>query len=174
MVRPGQRECLVDGVSIVDDGQTNQIPAGTSFGWFLLRVVVKLNAMQVADLGDNHGITFEPDHMVQPGWFKVFLNERQLSHVRRVPELLSAIPVKVHVKPDFAALAGENEFMVQAVEDWQPQPPVQVRQVQKDMFTVTGATAEQIFADPMVVSVEKKSQAPLHETATLRISEMTD
>jgi hypothetical protein len=162
MVHPGQRACRLGGVSIVDDGHTNRIPAGTSFGWFLLRVVVKLNAMQVADLADNHGITLQADHMIQPGWFKVYLKERQLAHVRGVPELLSAIPVKVHVKPDFAELAGETEFVVQAADDWQPQPPVQARKTYKEMFTVSGATAEQIFADPKVVSVGKKPHIRLH------------
>jgi hypothetical protein len=161
MVRPGERACRVGGASIVDDGQTNRIPAGTSFGWFFLRVVVKLGAMQVADLADNHGITFQADHMIQPGWFKVYLNGRQLAHIRSVPELLAAIPVKAHVMPKFAELAGETEFMVQAADHWQPQPPIAARKAYKEMFTVTGATAEEIFADPMVVSVEKKPQIRL-------------
>jgi hypothetical protein len=51
--------------------------------------------------------------------------------------------------------------MVQAADDWQPEQPIQAKKAYKEMFTVTGATAEQIFADPRVVSVEKKPQMRL-------------
>jgi hypothetical protein len=100
--------------------------------------------------------------MVQPGWFKVYLSEQQLNHLRTIPDQISVIPVKPHVKPNFVDLAGESSFIVEAANDWQPSPPIRATRRYAELYSVTGATAEELFADPKVVSVRKKPSLVLH------------
>jgi hypothetical protein len=107
--------------------RVNHVPSGTTFGWFLLRIVVNLNAMQFSDLKDKHDIPFTSTHMVQTGWFKVYLNEQQLNYLRTIPDQISVIAVKPRVQPNFTDLAGESSFLVEAADDWQPSPPIRAR-----------------------------------------------
>jgi hypothetical protein len=167
MVRAGARSCRLGGVSIVDVARGNRVPSGTTFGWFLLRIVVNLNAAQFNDLKDKHGIPFTSTHMVQPGWFKVYLNEQQLSYLRTIHDQISVIPVKPHVQPNFADLAGESSFLVEAADDWQPSPPIRARRTYAELYLVSGATAEELFADPKVVSVRKRPKLVFHSRSPL-------
>jgi hypothetical protein len=156
MVRAGANTLHLLGKSIIDDGGSSRASSNVTSGWFFLRVLAPLEALQVADFADNHGIVFSSNRLIQPGWFKIYLNERQVSYARTKPDLIALLSVKQHISPDFGELHGQASFSVQAVEDWSPEPPIVAKKVGIEQFVVSGGTPEEIWSDPRVASITRE------------------
>ena len=136
------------------DNESTKAPLSTKFGWFLVRILQEISKEQIADIRDNHGIEFKSIEMIQPGWFKKFLDEDQVTYIRST-RLFSLIPVKNHDIPDFSKLKNQPELMVFATDEWHPNPPAAIKS--KSMlgaYVVTGASAEQLFQDPYVCKID--------------------
>jgi hypothetical protein len=160
-MRAGSRSLHLHGITIVDDGVSGRATLSTSPGWFFLRLLVQIASHQKDDLA-SHGVVFTPQRLIQPGWFKVYLNDEQLAYLRSHSDLVSLLPVKQHVHPNFAELQGAASFSVQAADDWSPAAPIAARRIGTELFVVRGASAEEIWSDPHVASITRSPKVHLH------------
>jgi hypothetical protein len=160
-MRAGSRTLHIPGATINDDGSSGRTPLDISPGWFFLRLLVELTATHKSDLG-AHGIVFTAQRLLQPGWFKVYLNEEQVTYLRSLSTVISIFPIKKYVQPNFAELQGQTSFSVQATDDWSPAPPISAKKVATELFAVHGASAEVIYSDPKVASIQKHPKIVLH------------
>jgi hypothetical protein len=160
-MRAGSSTLHLLGSTIVDTGSSGRSTLNIPCGWFFLRLLLELTVTQKDDFA-THGIQFTAQHFIQPGWFKLYLDEQQVSYLQSLPTLVSLLPVKKHVQPNFSELQGENSFLVQATEDWNPTPPIIAQKTGRELYTVRGASAEEIFRDPKVASVSKRPKIVLH------------
>jgi hypothetical protein len=156
MGRAGVQTLHLVGKAIVDDGNSSRAPPSITSGWFFLRILVELDALQIADFADNHGIVFTTVGFIQPGWFKLYFNEKQVDYLRTKSNLVALLSVKQHIAPDFEDLRNETSFSVQAVDDWNPDPPIKAQRFGRELFIVSGGTAEEIWSDPKVASISKE------------------
>lgn len=154
-MRPGASTLHLLGKEIVDDGGSSRAPPDIGYGWFFIRLLDKLDPDQIADLGDNYGIAFSQNRFIQPGWFKLFLDVRQVAYLRTKPGLVALISVKQHITPDFERLRSQTSFTVQATDDWQPPRPIEAKRISPELFLVSGAGPDRIYAIPEVASVTR-------------------
>lgn len=160
-MRPGSSTLHVFGSTIVDSGSFGRSTLDVPSGWFFLRILLELTATQKSDI-ESHGVQFTANHLVQPGWFKLYLDEQQVSYLQSIPTLVSLLPVKKYIQPNFAELQSETSFLVQAADDWHPAAPVVAQKTGRELYVVRGASAQEIFRDPKVSSVSKHPKIVLH------------
>jgi hypothetical protein len=160
-MRAGSRTLHILGTTIVDDGVSNRGALSLSPGWFFIRLLVQLATHQKEDLA-SHGVFFTSQRFIQPGWFKIYLNEEQVAYLRSQSDTVSLLPVKQYVHPNFAELQGESSFSVQAADDWSPAAPIVAKKIGTEVFMVKGASAEEIWSDPRVASISRSPKVQLH------------
>ena len=153
-MRAGSASLMLNGISVMDTPQA-RCPLGLTMGWFFVRILISMPKEVVSDLRTFHGIEFRSQDMLQPGWFKIYLNESQLAYAKK-SQYLSLIPVKNYDIPDYKELKKEKSLLVHAVSDWVPSPPAKIVSRMFDgIFVVEGATAEELFEDQRVVKIQK-------------------
>jgi hypothetical protein len=72
--------------------------------------------------------------------------------------------VKPYVTLDYDELEGLTQFVVEASDDWKPEPPISARRISGGHYTVSGATPAELMEDPRVIFVRKPMKARLLET----------
>jgi hypothetical protein len=154
MVKPGSRTLHVSGVNITANGSSVQSEEGR-FGWFFLRIVAELQPEDIARFANDGKIVFKPESLIQNGWFKMYLDELQLAFARSQSTLIALFPVKRYVQPNFSELEGVSGFLVEASEDWQPDPPIQAKKSYKWHYVVKGVSPQELMKDPKVAFVRK-------------------
>ncbi|OHT16571.1 hypothetical protein TRFO_13178 [Tritrichomonas foetus] len=145
----------------ITDNSRSRAPQSITSGWFYVRVLEAIPKERLADLSSNHGIKFESTDMISSGWFKKYFNEQQVGFCRS-SGLFALFPLKNYDKPDFNKLRNLPELLVIATDGWNPTPPARIK---GKMFTgtyiVEGATAEQLFQDPLICKIDEVPKARL-------------
>jgi hypothetical protein len=79
-----------------------------------------------------------------------------VAYIQAHPGMLGLFDWKANVTPNFDELDGADSWLVQACEDWNPQPPIRIKgKAGPGRYTVTGASPREIYADRHVYSISK-------------------
>ncbi|OHT17508.1 hypothetical protein TRFO_02548 [Tritrichomonas foetus] len=139
----------------VTDIPNARAPLGLTFGWFFIRILTTMPKDVVSVMKSNYGIEFRSCDMIQTGWFKMYLNESQVSYARS-SKYLSLIPVKKYDKPNFKELKGQKQVLVAATKDWTPKGNGRVvSSMFEGLYVVEDADVNELFEDPRVVQIQK-------------------
>jgi hypothetical protein len=155
----GGRYCQIRDVSFDDRGEPAVL--SSQWGWFVVRILTDLSKEQVEELRAQ-GIEFRSIDFISSGWFVKYLNQEMVTYIQTHPGMLGLFDWKANFTPNFDELDGDT-WLVQACEDWNPQPPVRIKgKAGPGLYTVTGGSPREIWTDGHVHSIYKNPKIVLY------------
>lgn len=88
-------------------------------GWFFIQVVGTLLFSNISFLQNEYKIYMNSSTCVGKGWFRHYLDERQLQFVKNY-DLFRLYPVTIKFNRKFRTLGNDDKYIIYATEDWFP------------------------------------------------------
>lgn len=132
-------------------------------GWYLINILFSLSSSQYFDSFKCHGLFFESQYMIQPGWYRMYLTSQQVSFLHQEKNNFTIFSI-IREK---SILTASEKYLVYASSDFDP--PTQYHKMDDNIYIMSDIS--QIKNNPHVLKIQPHTSPTLENRYSIGFSQ---
>ena len=122
--------------------------------WFIVQILISIDSHLENDLMENYNIKFTSDHMLQTGWYQLYLSNSQYEYLvnNRIANIYPIQKKEKYIKMNTKEKLGD--YIVRSIPNWTTKVPIE-SQITSDIYIVRNISKSVLMKDPQVLSANK-------------------